>query len=148
MEAVNHEYYVSFEVAKLLKEAGFDWEVQSYYSKLSKKQERLLWLQCGCNYKENINTNQNRYSAPTLDVAQRWLREVKRIFIHVSVYAVTEQGPEITDNDKFSIYAETWDSQKWDKWVSLFEIDDFNTYEEAQEAGIKKVLEIILKKVK
>ena len=76
------------------------------------------------------------------------MREVKRIFITVSVYAVIEQGHEITDSDKFSVYAETWDSQSefWNKWSSIFEIDDFNTYELAFEAGIKRALEILLGK--
>ena len=32
MEIVNHEYYVSLEVAKLLKEAGFDLECKTYYN--------------------------------------------------------------------------------------------------------------------
>ena len=31
METINHEYYVSLEVAKLLKEAGFGWECRCYY---------------------------------------------------------------------------------------------------------------------
>ena len=32
METENHEYYVSLEVAKLLKEAGFDWEIMPFYT--------------------------------------------------------------------------------------------------------------------
>ena len=99
-------------------------------------------------WQNNGNTDTQLYSAPTLEVAQRWLREVKRIFITVSVYAVIEQGHEITDSDKFSVYAETWNSQSkfWNKWTSIFEINDFDTYEESQEAGIKKTLEMILEK--
>ena len=31
METVNHEYYVSLEVAKLLEQAGFDYKVRLYY---------------------------------------------------------------------------------------------------------------------
>ena len=31
METANHEYYVSLEVAKLLKEAGFNWKVRYMY---------------------------------------------------------------------------------------------------------------------
>ena len=32
MKIANHEYYVSLEVAKLLKEAGFNWEIMSFYT--------------------------------------------------------------------------------------------------------------------
>ena len=31
MEIINHECYVSLEIAKLLKRAGFGWEGKSYY---------------------------------------------------------------------------------------------------------------------
>lgn len=150
-----HESYVSLETAKLLKQAGFDWEVNHYYlTQNGKTEAKSDFRHPAQNYNESMATMDSKSfefevcSCPTLEVAQRWLREVKRVFIHVSVYAVTEQGPEITDSDKFSVYADTWDSQSefWNKWTSLFEIDDFNTYEEAQEAGIKKVLELILEK--
>lgn len=132
MTIVNHEAYVSLEVAKLLKEAGFDWDVQSYYSKLSRNQGRLLWLSCGCRYKENININQNRYSAPTLDVAQKWLREVYQL--HITIFSSSQESWmfRITKPHQMledGIYGE-----------------DFYTYEEVQEAGIKKALEIILEK--
>lgn len=137
MNTIDHECYVSLEIAKLLKEAGFDWEVQSYYSKLSRMQGKLLWLTCGCKYKENININQNRYSAPTLEVAQRWLRVVKQIHLYVR---------PILDEHKYVVTVVvddlTWGQVNDNNGTSK----RFNTYEEAQEAGIKKALEIILEK--
>lgn len=137
METINHEYYVSLEVAKLLKEVGFDWKVQSYYSKLSRMQGKLLCLSCGCKYKENININQNRYSAPTLEVAQRWLRVVKEIHLYVR---------PILDEHKYVVTVVvddlTWGQVNDNNGTSK----RFNTYEEAQEAGIKKALELILEK--
>ena len=138
METANHECYVSLEVAKLLKEAGFDWEVQSYYSKLARKQGRLLWLTCGCKYKENININQNRYSAPTLDVAQRWLREVKNIQIIASPLAGSKNWTPLIAKD-------FWLLHEGISGIALTP-ENFDTYEEALEAGIKKALELILKK--
>lgn len=132
MEIINHEYYVSLEVAKLLKKAGFDWEVQSYYSKLSRMQGKLLWLSCGCKYKENININQNRYSAPTLDVVQRWLRETYHL--HITIYSSSQES---------WMFRITEPHQKLEDGVYG---EDFNTCEEAQEAGIKKALEFILHK--
>ena len=124
----NHECYVSLEVAKLLKEAGFDWECPDKY-------ERSI---IACRYED--------YEKPTLDVAQRWLREVKSIeavpwrwptkVLFVSGYKpwsyriITYRDLENVDIDDFNASGE----------------DYFKTYEEAQEAGIKKALEIILEK--
>jgi hypothetical protein len=143
-----HEARVSLETAKMLQKAGFDWECE--YAILPGTEMGNTPYRYNKGKSHNYNNKEaypfEIYSAPSLDVAQRWLREVKRIFITVSVYAVIEQGHEITDSDKFSVYAETWDSQSefWNKWTSLFEIDDFNTYEEAQEAGIQKCLTLLL----
>ena len=90
----------------------------------------------------------NELAAPTLDVAQRWLREVKSIeavpwrwptkVLFVSGYKpwsyriITYRDLENVDIDDFNASGE----------------DYFKTYEEAQEAGIKKALEIILEKRK
>lgn len=74
------EDYVSFEVAKLLKEKGFGFDayVRSYYEKdkYRTKEEfstgNALW---------NYNISSFRYSAPTLQMAMKWLREVHNIAI-------------------------------------------------------------------
>lgn len=68
------EDYVSYEVAKLLKEKGFDWECnQIYFS-----DNPSIYL----GYK-NINHNEDvtTISAPTHQMAMRWLREVHKIII-------------------------------------------------------------------
>ena len=114
METMNHEHYVSFEIAKLLKEAGFDWECIEYYPSSF----------MACRYED--------YVKPTLDVAQRWLREVHHLHITIFsssqeswMFRITKQHQSLEDG----VYGE-----------------DFYSYEEAQEAGIKKALEIILAK--
>ena len=103
MTTVNHECYVSLEVAKLLKEAGFDWEIMS-----------------------------------TLDVAQRWLREVKDIDLYIF---------PTTNNKRVCVYE--WGIKTFGRAL-LVEgqpyTNQYETYEEAQEAGIKKTLEMILEK--
>ena len=125
MKTTNHEYYVSLEVAKLLKKAGFDWDTYSTYNKdgmfTDKNRSILTW-----------NDFANYYSAPTLDVAQRWLREIKNIHIEISpssdmsayIYNILLPG------DKF--------------WLGS--PISYITYEEAQEDGIKKALKKILEK--
>ena len=134
MEVVNHEYYVSPEVAKLLKEEGFDWEVNTcrYNSSPDKVSSN-----------GTLTSNFNGYafqhiaiSAPTLDIAQRWLREVKKYHIYVRPYSLDDETyvVNIVVNDSI------WGALQDDNKKAII----FKTYEEAQEAGIKKALEMIL----
>ena len=71
------EDYVSFETAKLLKEKGFDWSSYCHYR-----------LDNGelCRFNTNCSTNieQNNYiTAPTLQMAVKWLRDVHNLIISV-----------------------------------------------------------------
>lgn len=109
-----HESYVSLEVAKLLKQAGFDWECNRFYD---------------CTNSDCVRYEE--YPAPTLAVAQRWLREVKNKNIDVlRLYGCYHYI--INDSDAFCSGP-----------VSGIQ-GEFTIYEEALEAGIKKCLEIIL----
>lgn len=117
METINHECYVSLEVAKLLKKAGFDWE-------------------CRCYYPGNFLKSQyDGYPKPTLDIAQKWLREVKRI--HVEVLYLFEPC-----NHYFTRACYL------DANTPLYITNSTNStiYEEAHEAGIKSILKLILEK--
>lgn len=129
METVNHECYVSLEVAKLLKKAGFDWECNGVFISEDDTQYAFIKMDAAC---DNNNSKYNPYniSAPTLDVAQRWLREVKNyeIFVVVKFLADKEYIARVETN------------------ISGYSTDIYKFYEEAQEAGIKKALEMILKK--
>ena len=137
METTNHEHYVSLEVAKLLREAGFDWEVNHCYPRCDSLDNSCSGYMEDLRFYHNINDGKyGGVSAPTLEVAQRWLREVKDILLYIT--------PKKVDN-----------KCKWIFWyIDLRDLSDieqrysnqtFNTYEEAQEAGIKKALEIINK---
>lgn len=75
-----HEDYVSFEVAKLLKEKGFDWLVNHYYNKFGNFNNTYgTWE----NYSDLVG--ELMISAPTLCMAQKWLREKKEIHITLDV---------------------------------------------------------------
>ena len=72
------EDYVSFETAKLLKERGFDGECRDYYNI------------DGHFYSEDFKSNWNFgkgaitiFSAPTLQMAMKWLREKHNIFLSI-----------------------------------------------------------------
>lgn len=131
MKTLNHECYVSLEVAKLLKEAGFDWECCYCYDAETK--DFLDDNEGEFNFNEGDDNN--FYSAPTIDVAQRWLREVKdvEVEIHWTVGEILAFGDR---RYSYHIESDTFKDSN-DRYVS---------YEEALEAGIKKALEIILEK--
>ena len=132
-----HEYYVSLEVAKLLKEAGFVWECKKIYFKTGWKGNDDVW-EIEDNYKNLRHVLELDYCllTPTLDVAQRWLREVKNVVLLVDF----NNDEDCEENERYGV---TVYSAK----ERIIDLATYPTYEEAQEAGIKKALEIVLEKV-
>ena len=120
-----HEYYVSLETAKMLKEAGFDWKCMKCYNHevMFDMESDEIREQCPQHSSYDV-------LAPTLDVAQRWLREVK----NVDVFSYRNESKE-----KFESIVSF--NKEWSTTGMCI-----NTYEEALETGIKKALEIILEK--
>lgn len=178
----NHECYVSLEVAKLLKQAGFDWKVDTLYFSMQDDDYLIKEGLIRCtDYFTNgdqrgtrnifhnwnqLNTKRGDYyafvskknflefdyeiikkdttliSAPTLDVAQRWLREVRHRSIEVKSFV----DGTVDNRGKWWIW-HMYDFNPPIDWVLLMSSDcRYSTYEEAQEAGIKKALELILDK--
>lgn len=125
-----HESYVSLETARMLKEAGFDWECRKCYDGevMFDMEPDEIRKQCPQHSKQDI-------PAPTLEVAQRWLREVKSIFISISSGLKEHMVYDCKIVDWRRGYNENY-----------YMDETFNTCEEAQEAGIKKALELILEK--
>lgn len=128
MNEINHECYVSLEVAKLLKEAGFDWKCDRFYD---------------CTNSDCVRYEE--YSAPILAVAQKWLREIKNIDINIEISISNESTLE------YSYWAWLHNISNITRIIHydcLGYAYQYDSYEEAQEAGIKKVLELILGKGK
>jgi len=75
---MNKERYVSYEIAKLLKEKGFDWEVFTFYDEIRKFNRANTVYNWN-----NANFDVDVFSAPTLQMAACWLREVHKIDISV-----------------------------------------------------------------
>ena len=131
METANHEYYVSLEVSKLLKEAGFDWEVNHSYPNCESLDNSCSGYMEDLSFYHNLNDGKyGGMSAPTLDVAQRWLREKWDLIITI----------------EYNYHENAFICKVYSKVECLSILFDFSTYEEFQEAGIKKALEIILEK--
>ena len=140
------EDFVSFETARLLKEKGFDIYVRSYYQKYEyKTKEELITNDALWNY----NISSFRYSAPTLQMAMKWLREVHKLFITIEI----KGDPRKQDFIYFKWSVAKYSSAQInridngldkpeDYWIAPYEEDE--TYERACEAGIKYCLENLI----
>ena len=77
------EAYVSYEVAKLLKEKGFAWRVFNFYDEHGGFSEHIgsVYSLYNWNYPTKDEYGSQYCSAPTQQMAMRWFREEKMIFI-------------------------------------------------------------------
>lgn len=119
------EDYVSFETAKLLKEKDFDEETRGYYPIKGDATGRLMF---GSEY--NHNHSHVQISAPTLQMAMKWLREKYGLHCSVIFHFHNDWEPCILElhNDK----------------VPKNYLTSCCTYEEACEAAIKYCLENLI----
>lgn len=118
------EDYVSFETAKLLKNKGFNEPCHSSYKKGVFSLNSYIM--------SNIEFNNNAISAPTLQMAMKWLREVHNYLILIDVDDLLkgyQWAIYYTDSHKITPHAE---------WI------DKASYEEACEEAIKYCLENLI----
>lgn len=136
------EDYISFEVAKLLKEKGFDWEWSPFYS----EQDRDGWFQDN-NY--NIPNPDYDASLPfdsetinviaphvSLQMAMKWLREVHDKNIILDMVPL--------DEDCYVLWTYNVYCSKNYKIMWGPKQPKYNTYEEACEEAIKYCLEHLI----
>jgi hypothetical protein len=127
------EEFVTLETAKLLKEKGFKEDVFTFYEVDCVEGDMILSETY--DESENFNEKNDCLSAPTQSLAQKWLRETKNI--HICVYnCACGYGYEISKADNgthitSSVYEGPNDGGEWD------------TYEEALEAGILEALKLM-----
>lgn len=128
------EAYISFEIAKLLKEKGFDEGCRYYYV----NNGNLMFTE---EYLHNSEIKYGTYpscvcTAPTQQMAMRWLREIHNIFIVIE--------PRTYDyiNEKISSYV----SSLWqrDNYCENITSKNYPTYEEAVEATIQYCLKNLI----
>ena len=129
------EDYVSFETAKLLKEMGFDEEVLTYY--IYDTESKSYEFRFDDRWDNPNNFPGDCVSAPTLQMAMKWLREAHKI--HIQIWILEENGYWF-DIEKIL-------NARY-KHKSLYStgLEDiyFNSYEEACEAAIKYCLENLI----
>ena len=129
------EDYVSFEIAKLLKEKGFDEPCHALYH----DGEDKIFFGLDVDSYRNTILNKNYYACPTLQMAMKWLREVHRL--HISI----EMGFDVDSQQHFFFVSFLCKfSNKVGEYQTPFEESEFTSYEDACEAVIKYCLENLI----
>lgn len=118
------ESYVSLETARLLKEAGFDWKCEWFFT------EKELLGHSSISENHNEIHEYGGCSRPTLSLAAKWLRKENNIYVEVIRKFICWKFSLINLNP-----------------VCIIKLTagSFNTYEEALEEGLKEALERICK---
>lgn len=135
------EDYVSFETAKLLKEKGFDGDIDLWYDENGEMFSRHKY---DISSDWRVKANQDVYECPTLQMAMKWLREVHHLFIGC--------GPRLSFTDFYWITANIYRVRKKPSLYHTEDVDDYNcvascdsySYEEACEDAIKYCLENLI----
>ena len=141
------ESYVSFETARMLKEAGFDVSCRGVYitdrtghyrfREYDNKQtiDDLCW---------NIeNGFQDEYLAPTQALAARWLREVNCIHVSSNIFMDSANDADGKTVDEWTF----WSYDLFDNSGRIIEESDdrYDSYEQALEAGLREAIKLIKK---
>lgn len=135
---MTHEDFVTFEQAKSLKELGFDWECRAVYLFDSSYDNngfvygRGFWVM-------DYNKTDEGYSAPTLYQAQKWLREVKKVDITITLLL------SYSEAEKLPVPARYYNPKLT---IGIYEyktIAQHCTYEGALLEGIRVALELLKK---
>lgn len=126
------EDYVSFEIAKLLKEKGFDEQCTYMYD----SQHNLYSTFEQCRQVTRNNSDWVHYvgqlnivpiAVPTLQTAMKWLRKVHKLFINIDV--IREASCWTANIQDIGNDVDRWVVEK-----------DFKSYEEAVEGAIEYCL--------
>ena len=135
------EDYVSFEIAKLLKEKGFDSDEVGchggFYSERDYESGHGIKTQSGQEvgivYDDLTNSEleHDEYLRPTLQMAMKWLRKIYKIDIAVYPY-----GDYSSENYQFDVYE--------NGHLIVSKDDGYMIYEQACEAAIKYCLENLI----
>ena len=136
------ESYCSFDVSKLLKEKGFDEEIETLIrpdeTRYYLDQNSVSRMSHSTIRNSNINIYSDDVSCPTHQMAIKWLREVHKI--HITVGYTFKADANLADNYVSYCFeienAKTLFYYARDEW--------YNTYEEACEVAIKYCLTELL----
>mgnify|MGYP007012560976 CR=1 FL=1 len=135
------EDYVSFEVAKLLKDKGFNEATNRYYNAqydgIRTVSDTFMTYWNNENHMKGLMM-EGAIAIPTLQMAMKWLREVHNIHIVIKIvirtYGDTEYYYELygTKNKSLCVVCDIYNGESW------------GSSEEACEAALKYVLENLI----
>jgi len=116
---------LTFLQAKRLKELGFDWKVDNYFQ-LSADETVSRYR---CNEATDVNNRyrDGRISAPTIPLAIKWFRDVKKMYTDGGFY-VPEKKWRFYYGQQSNILQEQ-------------RTDEYETYEEAERILLEKLFE-------
>ena len=143
------EILINLETAKLSKKEGFDYPTLFYHITNKGKYmcDDKIKGYSGSSIPET-NWNQERkapyiedmvfYSAPTQSLLQKWLREVRNIFVEILM--------DKTTTPKFAV--EIWEYSHFGNYKQIIQKKWYlyRTYEEALESGLQEALEELISK--
>jgi hypothetical protein len=132
--------FIPYEQALELKELGFNEEC---YAKYNRKEFQHNSLGGGINYNDNSYGN-NLISAPLYQQAFRWFREKHKFFTSIHPITISTGGK----NSFRWRWAAITMTTVFDEIVDIEDESDlgFLTYEEAELACLKKLIEIVKNK--
>lgn len=124
------EEFVTLETAKLLKEKGFVWECERTIScdKIIRRWNHPQYISC-CT---EIDGELVEFLCPTLYVALKWLREIKKLHVEVSYMYENYWIYDILTIPNHDLVG-----------LSDRPIIHYKSYEEALEAGLQEALKLI-----
>ena len=134
--------YVTFDTAKLLKEKGFDWFTFGYYTMDDYDSPPYFGIEnlCADNWNgEDDEVNDFWFSAPTQQMACRWLREEHNILVCV---LPCEVGAGVMDYT-YCIYRIHSDNYYFEP-LAQGRIEEAMDYENTLEAGLEYVLKNLI----
>lgn len=128
------EEIISFKVAKLAKEKGFDkvWCNNIYCVGFNDLQEDKEIIEC--DWRNNVNGQFHLALAPTQSLLQKWLREKYNIYVSAIPFNDVEAGQILWDNEIIDVN---------DDWNRFSDYTYYHSYEEALEAGLREALKLI-----
>ena len=128
------ESYVSFDTAKLLKEAGFDEVCRSAYYATGNS---------AVMHERNSMLSPGYISRPTQALAARWLREVHGIHVSSNIFMDSANDADGKTVDEWTF----WSFDLFDNSGRIIEERDdrYDSYEEAMETGLQEAIKLIKK---
>ena len=133
------EDYVSFETAKLLKEKGFDEDIDLWYDENG---EIFFQHKYDISQDWRVKQGQEVYQCPTFQMAMKWLRGVHNI--HIEVRLTNHSFSSLIDIPRYYWIIFNAKEVKWMDESTAHKPMSYETFEEACEAAIKYYLENLI----